>query len=1182
MLFTAYGKTVSIWMGRCCFFHSKLLLVMKLAVFLLLTTMLQASANGYGQNVSLSLHDVPLEKALKSIKEQSGYHLAYLKEWMQETKKVTLRLSNVPLAEALEACFRDQPVTYTIIEKTIVVRPRPAPQQPAGQSVGDAAPAPRVEVGGVVRNEKGEPLGGVSITVKKRPGSGAAPRGTTTDSSGAFVINVNPGDILVFSFVDYLPQEIKVGSAGQLSITLIQGNRSLEDIVVVGYGTQKKVNLTGAVATVESDKLENRPNVNLGDALVGLVPNLNVNLGSGQPGTAASFNIRGYTTISGGSSAPLVLVDGVQRDPNLIDPNNVESVTVLKDAASAAIYGGRAAYGVILITTKNAKKGSRPLISYSGNYTTSRPTDLPDYVNSDGYIKLFNSAQRTGAATGGYTSTNPLTALDSTMAAAYRNDPTHNPDAYPDPGNPQKYRYVGNTDWVKVLYPGWAPQQDHFVSVSSGEGKTNYSASMGYFRQEGMERVANQVYQRYTPTVKINSDLTGWLNLNLDMSMTHTDNNNGAASRIGQGGPINGSWIPGDLRPLQPVYNPDGHFSGQGDYTNPIAILKLSGRDIDYRNDFWTTGRVLLRPVKHLTITSDFTWNSFAEFEKANLIPFNEYGVNGVFLDIFPWTNPSQVYETKKNNNYNALNAYATYENTFDKHYVKAMAGYNQEYQHYQIGTELARNLIDPNLPAIGTNNDPKPQVTNTETEYALVGSFFRLNYIFDKRYLLEVNGRYDGTSRFQPNKRYVFSPSLSAGWNLAEEEFMQRLKGTINELKLRGSYGVLPNQLAPPNVVSSAAQYPYIATMPAGTVGYLFNDQPGITVTTPALISSSFTWEKVQTTNIGLDYTLLKGRLAGSLDYFITYTKNMLVQSQQLPAVLGINAPPTNSADLRTKGWELSITWKDKLLNNQLYYSATLGLSDNSSTVTRYTGNPTYSIDDHYPGEKLGSIWGFHTAGFYQSDAQAAAVDNSALAGYTWLAGDIKYADLNKDGKIDYGARTVSNPGDMRIIGNKTPRYKIGINLNLAYSNFDFAAFFQGVLKADYDPAGSQVFNPFPGNEWGIPYKYAMNYWTPQNPNAYFGRPRFAGHGNEQTQTKFLQNAAFVRAKQLTLGYTLPKTLLSSWKLQRIRVYVTGANLVTFTSLFKGFDPEIVNYQGVFQTYPINKSVSFGLQVTL
>ncbi|RYE16921.1 MAG: SusC/RagA family TonB-linked outer membrane protein, partial [Sphingobacteriaceae bacterium] len=318
----------------------------------------------------------------------------------------------------------------------------------------------------------------------------------------------------------------------------------------------------------------------------GLIPNLDVNLNSGQPGTGASFNIRGLTTLSPNSTtvtatAPLVLVDGVSRDPNLIDPNDVASVTVLKDAASAAIYGSRAANGVILITTKTGKKGP-PRLSYSGSYTSSRPTRLVKQVNSDDYIKMFNYANRSGLASGGYT-TSPFTALDSTMAAAYRNDPANNPTGYADPGNLRKYRYVGNTDWMKVLYPGWAPQQQHNVSLSGGQESTTYTASLGYFKQEGLEKTANQVYQRYTPALKLTTDATKWMTLNLNLSLTHTDNNLPARTRINQGG----AWLESNLPPVMPVYNPDGHYAGQGNYTNPIAVNNLSGRDIDQQNDFW-------------------------------------------------------------------------------------------------------------------------------------------------------------------------------------------------------------------------------------------------------------------------------------------------------------------------------------------------------------------------------------------------------------------------------------------------------------------------------------------------------------------------------------------------------------------------------------------------------------------
>ncbi|HMG11345.1 MAG TPA: SusC/RagA family TonB-linked outer membrane protein, partial [Mucilaginibacter sp.] len=712
------------------------------------------------------------------------------------------------------------------------------------------------------------------------------------------------------------------------------------------------------------------------------------------------------------STSPLILVDGVARDPNLIDPNDVASVTVLKDAASAAIYGGRAANGVILITTKSGKAGPTR-VSYSGSYTISRPTRLVQQVNSLDYIRMFNEANRTGLKSGGY-STTPFTAQDSTMATAYFNDPSNNPTGYPDPGNPKKYRYVGNTDWTKVLYPGWAPQQQHNIAVSGGEGKTTFLTSLGYFRQDGLEKSANQVYQRYTPTLKVNSDVAKWLTLGLNMSVTHTDNNQPAQTLINQGG----AWLYSNIPPVMPIYNPDGNFSGQGNYTNPLAVNALSGRDIDSQNDFWTTGRVIIRPVDHLSVNVDYTWNALNDNRKANLIPFNEYGVGGALLDIYPWTNPSQVIENKTNNNYNALNAFATYENTFGKHYLKALVGYNQEYQHFMLGSTLVKNLIDPTLPASGVNNDSKPQVGSVETEYALVGTFSRLNYIYDNKYLVEINARYDGTSRFQPNSRYSFSPSASVGWNVSEEKFMESLKGTLNQLKLRASYGQLPNQLVPGvgstgqmlnmlagSIASSRNQYPYIAVQQTGLVNYLMNGQQGVLVASPALISSNFTWEKVQTKNFGLDYSLFNDKLNGSFDYFITNIKDILVPGQQLPSTLGAPVPPSNSANVASHGWEFSLNWRDKLFDNQLNYSVTLGLSNTSNTrVTKYNGNPTNSINDFIQGQDLGNIYGYVNEGFYKTDAEAAAVDNSALAGYKWLGGDIKYKDLNGDGKINYG----------------------------------------------------------------------------------------------------------------------------------------------------------------------------------
>jgi TonB-linked SusC/RagA family outer membrane protein len=1163
----------------------KSLLIMKLTTILIILFNLNVVANVYSQTtVTINLKSADFKKVISTIQKQSVYHFVYSESNPPSIKKVDINVQNAEVPKVIGDLLVNSGFKFSELANHLIVI-----------SASSEAVVINKFTGKVV-DEKGLALPGASVRIK------GAKIGTATDINGAFTIEAPENSVLMVSFIGYDDKEVTATGTAPLLITMTPSAKSLNEVVVVGYGTQKKVNLTGAIATVTAEKLDSRPMVNLGDGLQGLIPNLNVNLNSGQPGTGASFNIRGLTTLAPGTTqltttSPLILVDGVARDPNLIDPNDVESVTVLKDAASASIYGSRAANGVMLITTKSGKKGPTR-VSYTGSYTTSRPTRLVNQVNSGDYIKMFNYANRSGQASGGYT-TNPFTDQDSTMAAAYRNDPANNPTGYPDPGNPKKYRYVGNTDWMKVLYPGWAPQQQHNLSVSGGQDKTTYSASMGYFSQDGLQKSANQVFQRYTPSLKVNTDVTKWLTFNLNMSLTHVSDNQPAATRINQGGPLNGAWLESGLPPTMPVFNPDGngHYAGQGNYSNPLAINDLSGRDIDSQNDFWTTARIILKPVDHLSVVADYTYNNFSEFEKANLIPFNEYGVNGTFLDIFPWTNPSQVAENRQNNDYKSINAYATYENTFaNKHYIKVLAGYNQEYNHYQLSNSTARNLIDPTLPAIGANTDSKPIVGGVETESALIGSFARLNYIYDNRYLLEVDARYDGSSRFPANDKYVFSPSVSAGWNIANEAFMKDIKNTVNELKLRVSYGQLPDQLTPGRAksivnkdgaspgavqytnINAGAQYPYIPTQAAGTVPYLINGQPGVTVAAPLLISSNQTWEKVQTKNIGLDYAFLNDRLNGSFDYFITNTKDILVNSLQLPAVLGAATPPSNSADIRSKGWELSMNWKDKAIDGQLSYGITLSLSNNSnSVVTRYAGNPTNNLSDFRVGQQLGEVWGFENKGYYKTDAEAQAVDNSALAGYKWLAGDIKYADLNGDGKINYGDRTAANPGDMRIIGNQTPHNRFGLNLNASFKNFDFTTFFQGVLSHRFYP-NEYVFYAFRDDEYSIPSQLSTDYWTPQNPNAFFPRVRFSGGGNEQAQDKYLLNAAYARVKQITIGYTLPKLLTGKLKVQRVRVYVTGANLFTITSLNKNYDPEVVG----FNTYPLNKSFSFGLQATL
>ena len=1144
-----------------------MLLMTNLTAMLLLTACLQVSASGRAQQVTLSETNTPLKKVFAAMHKQTGYLFFYDLKDLKAARPVTINVNNADLERTLDLCFKDQPLTYAIVNKTVVIKKKTEEVKPAPPEEA----APPIEITGTVTNSKGEPLAGVTVYVK------GSRRGGTTDEHGSFKIIVTSSKDLVleFSIVGYESQTVKVGDPNAVRVVLKEAIADLSSIVIVGYGSQKRENLTGAVATVGSKELDSRPLVNVAQGLQGLVPNLNIDLGSGRPGTPATFNIRGITSVNsnGGQGGPLVMVDGVQMDPNLINPGDIESVTVLKDAASAAIYGSRGAYGVILITTRNGKKNSPTHLNYSGSYTITRPTRLPRHLNSVDYINMHREADRNGQMSGGNTASFPFTEEDSIMAAKYFADPKNNPTGYPDPGNSSKYRYVGNTDWVKVLYPGWAPQQQHNLSVAGGSDKTSYIGSLGYFDQKGMLKPGHEDYQRINPSIKVNTEATPWLNLNLKATLNHLRNERSNAPTNSN----SNSYIQGDGRPNMPVYNPNGtDYSGQGNWTNPVAVLAQNGRDILTANDLWFTGGAVLTPMKHVKVNADYTYNNYSGFQQKVQKQFPEYGVDHVMVDYYPWTYPDATTEISNNNNYTALNLFANYENTFSKlHYFKATVGYNQESRHYKMINTQAKNLIDPGTPFIGLNSDPKPSVYGYDYEWALNGLLYRLNYIFSDKYLLEIDGRYDGTSAFPDGKRFVWSPSASAGWRISEENFFQPAKEVVNDLKLRVSYGKLPNQKFDPLYPSDATIYPYVGLMPSGQSGYVFGSQLNTVVGAPGLVSPGFTWENVTTKDVGLDFTLLRQRLTGSFDWYARETTNMLVSGQPLPGVLGTAAPSKNAASLMTKGWELNLTWNDKI-GKDFSYSVRFGLSDYTAKITKYDLNPTKSLGDYYVGQKFNEIWGFVTDGYFKSDAEAAAYDQSQLSGVTQMAGDVKYADLDKNGKISYGDNTVSNPGDQKIIGNKTPRYQYGFNLKVQYKNFDLAVFVQGVGKRDYMP-GDNAFWGFQ-SEWSVPFVYMKDHWTPQNPNAYFPRLRFGGGSNFQTQTKYLQSAAYTRLKNLSIGYTLPTEMLSRIKLKSLRIYATGQNLFEITKMFKAYDPETIG----FQTYPLSRSVSFGLQLGL
>lgn len=715
---------------------------------------------------------------------------------------------------------------------------------------------------------------------------------------------------------------------------------------------------------------------------------------------------------------------------------------------------------------------------------------------------------------------------------------------------------------------------DQNLSLTGGNDKTSYLASMDYFTQDGLAKVDHEVYKRYNPTLKLNSDVTSWLNLNFKATLNRSEDNKPTGSYIGQGP----SLISSDSRPTMPVYHPDGHFSGQGEWTNPIALALQNGRNKTEINDLWLTAGFGLTPVNHLLIHGDFNWNFYDASTQENWKEFPEYGAGGVLLDNFPWTIPDAVQDFSERDKYTAVNLYAQYENTFGKNYIKGMIGYNQELKQYSGFNAYVKNLIDQDLPAINLNDDPKPTVGGNQSSWAIVGTFFRLNYQYADKYLLEINGRYDGSSRFSSNNRYAFSPSVSVGWRVSKESFFKPLLGVINDLKFRVSYGVLGNQVfSDPSNSSDQNLYPYLATLPIGSSNYIFGSQMEPTVSTPDLVSSDFTWEKVSSRDAGVDFTLLNERLSTTFDYYIRETDHMLVAGAPLPAVLGTSAPNRNAANLRTRGWELNMQWQDKI-NKAWSYQVGFVLSNSSARITDYNLNPNKLLNSYYPGYKFGDIWGFTTEGFFQSDEQAKAADQSALYGGQLMAGDIQYKDLNGDGKITYGDNTVTNPGDQKIIGNSTPQLQFGLNVSVSFKGFDFTALLQGVGKEDFMPSGGDSYFWGFTSEWAVPMLWNKNYWTPQHTNAYFPVLRFGGADNYLSQTKYLQNAAYMRLKNISLGYNLPASLLKKVRLQSVRVYVTGENVLETTHLYPAYDPETINATG----YPLNRAYSVGLQLGL
>ena len=1019
------------------------------------------------------------------------------------------------------------------------------------------------DISGNVTDEAGIPLGGVTVVVD------GTSNGTATDFDGNFTLKVEDESSLTFTYIGFLKKTVAVGVSNSLQVVMQEDVQGLDEVVVVGFGTQKKVNLSGAVNNVSVEQLSTRPITNVTQGLQGVSPGLNIDFNSGAPGANPNINIRGFTSINGGD--PLVLIDNIPSDVsylNQIAPEDIESISVLKDAASAAIYGARAAFGVVLVTTKSGKEG-KTTINYNTSIAIGTPTVLPEKI-SDPYI--YMRLQKTFS--GNTPWDNQFFTDDQWQWARERSDNPNGTVGVRENATTGMWEYMGNQDWTDYFLSSTTYSKNHSLSISGGTDKVNYFVSGSYNNANGSLILADDYFTRTGIRSKLNAKLTDWLSLGNNTSFVTGKRKNPSYFDIA---------TLYDFNTYEYAENPDGSWANTS--VGRMAARLTDGGEEEYiTNTFRTNFIAQAWIVKDIfKVNAEFTHEQETKNYDANYSKIQigfapndvrEEGVNEVW---------KQFGEDK----YNVFNIYGTFHKTFgEDHDLTVVGGYNQEEFRSDYVTLNRNGVISSSLPSLQLATGIL-EGGQSIYSWALRGLFYRANYIFKDRYILELNGRYDGSSRFPKEKRFGFFPSISGAWNISRESFMEALEPTVSLLKLRASYGSLGNQ--------DVSSFGYLPSMSASNAGYIIGDQLPLQVAAPGLVSDNYSWETVTTQNFGIDAGFFNNKINATFDIYKRDTKDMLTLGAELPGVLGASEPLENAADLETKGWEFSLTYKDSFGGDKpVGLTARFVLSDSHSYITRFD-NPSNSLTQFREGMQLGEIWGLTSDGLFQSQEEIDALDESSLI--PWGALDIvegwpKYVDLNGDQQIQVGT-TADDPKDMSVIGNMLPRYRFGLNLNLDWNNFDVGVFLQGVGKRDFYPQDYLYWGfyqqPYAGgyahlNDYyraaddapGLMAQHSQSYinagLASANTDAKYPvaqawlADRNLGERIDQAkglaipQTAYMLNAAYLRLKNITLGYTIPSDYTKKMGVSSIRIYFSGDNLFEWSEIADFFDPESIS----------------------
>lgn len=1056
--------------------------------------------------------------------------------------------------------------------------------------------------GVVIDKMTDEPIIGASIAVK-----GTA-TGTITDFDGQFTIEATTGQYLQISYIGYESYEQRVAANNDMyRITLVEATSELDEVVVVGYGSQKKVNLTGAVSVIDQKDIVGRPTPNMATALQGIDPALNLTMSAGGPGAGYEFNIRGVASINNSSTTkPLVLVDGVEMDLARVNSNDIESVSILKDASAAAIYGSKAAAGVILVTTKSGKEGLAPQVTVDVKAGWKAPTTEHDFITQgfwSAYISDIFMLQHTKTAMTTYT--------DADYAELWMriNDETENAERpWVVTQNDGTYKYYANFDWYDQLYNSNRPMQDYNISLKGGNDRINYFISGRYFMEDGMYKQNTDRWHQITQRAKVNINIKPWLHYGVNFSFfssKYTYPGTESSRELFRVGSLHAmAYIPATNPDGSAVYLNPWIYSGMGTVGDGMSALLLNGKhkNENINREMVVQNTLTFDITKQLTLNADysFKWRLKEISNRSVKVPYSSKEGTTDYIDNFRSVDSyHQQLARYQTHNYNV---YLRWAPTWDRHSLTLTAGYNGEMYRYHSLEAERLDLMTEDLSSFNFAKGEVTELSESIKTYATNGFFARVNYNWAERYLFELSVRADASSRFAPGYRWAVTPGGSFGWRISEEPFWENISDWWTNAKIRLSAGQLANQMT--------GYYDYIQSVSADGVfdqEITLNGSSVLTYATEADPNAgTLTWEKMTTYDAGLDLAWLNNRLTFTGDIYMRNTEGMLNTGTALPSVYGATDPKQNSANMSTKGWELSILWRDKhkVAGKIFNYEIGGGVGNYKTVITKYN-NPEKLLSTYYEGQVLGEIWGYEIDGLFGSwdevNDYLTTVNPIESEVYTDIMkevnsaapglhpGDVRYVDLDGDGKITSGNSTVDNPGDRRVIGNKLPRYNYNFHVSADWYGIDFSLYFQGVGRRDWYPntESTTFWGPYSRPYQGfMETTFMNNVWSEDNPDAYFPRYRAyeaLGEANSlgPANTRYMQNIGYLRLKNVTIGYTLP-----CWKkvFSDFRIYFSAENPWYWSPLKKytrSIDPESANASSQAITYGFAKSFTFGITAT-